>query len=106
MIRPDSCQSCPALALRGLLPCHGTDGHVTAVVACCFLEGGGGNAGGGGGGGAERAAALTADSRGRVLHHNVAAYLSLTSLLAGVEEELRVCVCAWPLKFTVSVGEG
>ena len=50
------------------------DGHVTAVVACCFLESGASS---------ERAAALTADSRGRLLYHNVSAYLSLTAMLAG-----------------------
>jgi hypothetical protein len=47
---------------------------VTAVVGCAFLEGG--NA-------AERAAALTCDSRGRLVHHNVSAYLSITNFLAG-----------------------
>ena len=47
---------------------------MTAVVGCAFLEGG--NA-------AERAAALTCDSRGRLVHHNVSAYLSITNFLAG-----------------------
>lgn len=51
-----------------------TEAHVTAVVGCAFLEGG--NA-------AERAAALTCDSRGRLVHHNVSAYLSITNFLAG-----------------------
>lgn len=47
---------------------------MTAVVGCAFLEGG--NA-------AERAAALTCDSRGRLVHNNVSAYLSITNFLAG-----------------------
>eukprot|EP00884_Botryococcus_braunii_P022622 jgi/Botrbrau1/9043/Bobra.0376s0020.2 len=46
------------------------DAHVTAVIQCAFLEG---QAGG----------ALTADSRGRLVHHNIHAYLSLTAMLAG-----------------------
>lgn len=47
---------------------------MTAVVGCAFLEGG--NA-------AERAVALTCDSRGRLVHHNVSAYASITNFLAG-----------------------
>jgi hypothetical protein len=47
---------------------------VTAVVGCAFLEGG--NA-------ADRSAALSCDSRGRLVYHNVSAYLSITNFLAG-----------------------
>ena len=52
------------------LPCR--DAHVTAVTSCCFLEGQG-------------MMALTADSRGRLVFHNVSGYLSLTAMLAGAE---------------------
>ena len=45
---------------------------MTAVVACCFLESGAF---------LESAAALTADSRGRVLHHNVSTYILFTAML-------------------------
>ena len=60
---------------------------MTAVVACCFLESGAAS---------ERTAALTADSRGRLLHHNVSAYLSLTAMLAGRKGTrflARLCAC-------------
>ena len=40
------------------------DAHVTPVVACTWLDG-------------PPVAALTADSRGRVVHYNVSAYLSI-----------------------------
>ncbi|CAL8466179.1 g5715 [Coccomyxa elongata] len=50
------------------------EAHVTAVVGCAFLEGG--NA-------SERSTALTCDSRGRLVYHNVSAYLSITNFLAG-----------------------
>lgn len=46
------------------------EAHVTAVSAAAFVAGGG-------------AAVATADTRGRVVLHNVSAYLSLTALLAG-----------------------
>eukprot|EP00891_Asterochloris_glomerata_P005110 jgi/Astpho2/5110/Aster-x0236 len=46
------------------------DAHVTAVTSCCFLEG-------------PSMMALTADSRGRLVFHNVSGYLSLTAMLAG-----------------------
>ena len=49
-------------------PCR--DAHVTAVTSCCFMEG-------------QSMVALTADSRGRLVFHNVSGYLSLTAMLAG-----------------------
>ena len=51
-------------------PCR--DAHVTAVTSCCFLEG-------------QSMMALSADSRGRLVFHNVSGYLSLTAMLAGAE---------------------
>lgn len=64
------------------------DGHVTAVVAVAFLEGGASS---------ERCAALSADSRGRLLFHAVSSYLSLTAMLAGARA--RACMPSqllWP----------
>lgn len=46
------------------------EAHVTAVSAAAFVAG-------------ATAAVVTADTRGRVVLHNVSAYLSLTALLAG-----------------------
>ena len=45
------------------------------MTACTFLEAANG---------AERSVALSADSRGRLVFHNVTSYLSITNFLAGV----------------------
>ena len=51
------------------------DAHVTTVVACTFLEGSSS---------AERSTALSSDSRGRLVFHNVTSYLSITNFIAGL----------------------
>ena len=50
------------------------DAHVTTVVACTFLEGSSST---------ERSTALSSDSRGRLVFHNVTGYLSITNFIAG-----------------------
>lgn len=50
------------------------DAHVTTVVACTFLEATSST---------ERSMALSSDSRGRLVFHNVTGYLSITNFLAG-----------------------
>jgi hypothetical protein len=67
------------------------DGHVTAVVAVAFLEGGASS---------ERCAALSADSRGRLLFHAVSSYLSLTAMLAGARAGMHTCSCYDPASGT------
>ena len=59
--KPQRCQARTSAA---------AEAHVTAVSATTFVAG-------------AAAAVMTADTRGRVVLHNVSAYLSLTALLAG-----------------------
>lgn len=56
---------------------------MTAVVGCAFLEGGNTS---------ERSTALTCDSRGRLVYHNVSAYLSITNFLAGASSPSLSCL--------------
>ncbi len=55
------------------VPVH-ADAHVTTVVACTFLEASSST---------ERTTALSSDSRGRLVFHNVTGYLSITNFIAG-----------------------
>jgi len=48
------------------------DAHASAVTSATFVEG-------------SAQLALTADAKGRLVSHNVTAYLSITSIFAGME---------------------
>ena len=67
------------------------DAHASAVTCATFVEG-------------TANLALTADAKGRLVSHNVSAYLSITSIFAGMQHHWkdesycpvassRVCIC-------------